>query len=59
MIFSTLFEIGLFILGLLYVGNMWFDSFIHMVEVNNDFDDKEKEKQEDKEREQLCKHLYS
>ena len=59
MIFSTFFEISLTILGFLYVSNMWFDSFIYALEVNKEIAQDESEKQADKEREQLCKHLYS
>ena len=59
MIFDIFFEIGLLVLGFLYVANMWFDSFIHASEVSRDIDEKEKEEREDKEREELCKNLYS
>ena len=59
MIFDVFFEIGLLVLGLLYVGDMYFDSILHLVEIGNDMEDKEKEEKEDKEREELCKHLYS
>ena len=59
MIFSNLFELGLFILGLLYVGNMYFDSCVHLMEVMNDINDDEKDKQHDEELKQLTQHIYS
>lgn len=59
MIFSVFFEIGLLVLGFLYVANMWFDSIIHAAEVSNEMDEKNKEAENDKTREQLCRHLYS
>ena len=59
MIFSLFFEIGLLVLGVFYVGHLWFESFLNMIEISKDLEEKEKEKQEDKEREELSKHLYS
>ena len=59
MIFSLFFEIALTVLGTLYILNLWFDSLLHASEVNKDLEDRDKEKADDKEREQLCKHLYS
>ena len=59
MLFSLGFEIGALVLGLLYVADLWFESIIHLYEVNQDVEEKEKEEKEDKEREALCKHLYS
>ena len=59
MIFSTLFEIGLFILGLLYVGDMYFDSVLHLIEIGNDITEKEKEEQNDKELQELTQHIYA
>ena len=59
MIFSLTFEIGMLVLGLLYVGNMYLDSFIHFIEVSKSIEDDEKEKEEDKQREELTRHLYS
>ena len=59
MLFSKLFELGLFIIGLLYVGDMYFDSVIHMLEVMNDIDEAEKDKQKDDELKQLSMHVYA
>ena len=55
MLFSVTGEIGLIVIGLLYVANKWFDSFIDILELikNNDNDEKEKEIPES------LKHIYS
>ena len=59
MIFSTFFEIGLLVLGFFYVANQVFGNVIALIEVGKDIEDKQKEEQEDKEREELTRHLYS
>ncbi len=59
MIVDTFFEIGLLILGLLYVGDMYLDSVIRMIEIANEMDEKAKEESNDKELEELSKHMYS
>ena len=59
MLFSFAFEIGLIILGLLYVGDMYLDSFIRLFEITNDMEKDEQEKQEDDKLIKLTKHLYS
>ena len=59
MIFSTFFEIGLLVLGFFYVANQIFGNVIALIEVGKDIEEKQKEKLEDKEREEFCKHLYS
>ena len=59
MLFSLFFEISLTVLGLLYIGDMYFDSIIHMLEVSNEIDSKDKEEQEDKKLSELSKHMYS
>ena len=59
MIFDKFFEIGLLILGLLYVGNMYFDSCLHLLEIANDMDEKEKEEEEEEELKKISKHMYS
>ena len=59
MIFSLFFEISLVVLGLLYIGNMYLDSFIHFIEVSKSMDNDEKEKEEDKQRAELTRHFYS
>jgi len=62
MLFSLTGEIGLIVIGLLYVCNKWFDSFIDMFELgvaehrevkNNNDEPKEKELPE------AFKHMYS
>ena len=59
MLFSGPFEIGLIILGLLYVGDMYLDSFIRLFEITNDMEKDEQEKQEDDKLIKLTKHMYS
>ena len=59
MIFSVFFEIGLIILGLLYVGDMIFDSIIDLIRVSKDIQDEENEKKNDDERKELTRHLYA
>ena len=41
MLFSIYGEVGLSICGLLYVLNKWFDSFIDLITIMKDNDDKE------------------
>ena len=55
MLFSVTGEIGMIVIGLLYVANKWFDSFIDILELikNNDNEEKEKEIPES------LKHIYS
>ena len=59
MLFSFTFEIGALILGFLYVGNMYLNSFIDLFELTKDIDKEEQEKQEDEDLKKLTKHLYS
>lgn len=59
MIFDRFFEWCLFILGLLYIGDMYLDSFIHLIEVNNDIEEQAEEKAKDEELQKLAQHLYS
>ena len=59
MIFSNIFELGLFILGLLYVGNMYLDSCIDIVRLNHEIDEEEEDKKHDEEVKKLVQHLYS
>ena len=59
MIFSRLFELGLFILGLLYVGDMYFDSVIELIRVTKEIDEEEKDKVHDEELKKLSEHMYS
>ena len=56
MLFSLVGEIGLIVIGLLYVGDCFLDSFINLMETvskNNSKDDDQKELPES------IKHLYS
>ena len=59
MIFSTFFEVSLVVLGFLYIANEVFSNVITLIEIGKDIEEKEKEKEEDKAREELTKHLYS
>ena len=52
MLFTQTGEIGLFVIGLLWVMNKWFNSFIDLVELMKN-DDEEKEIPES------LKHIYS
>ena len=59
MIFDKFFEICLFILGLLYVGNMYLDSCIDIARLNHEINEEEEDKKHDEELKELSKHLYS
>ena len=59
MLFSKLFELGLFILGLLYVGDLYFDSAIELLRVTHDLEEDEKEKDHDEELKEISKHMFS
>lgn len=59
MIFDVFFEVGLLIIGLLYVGDMIFDSVIDLIRIGREIEDEDKEKKEDEERKTLTQHLYS
>ena len=59
MIFSLFFEVGLLVLGFLYICNKVFENIITLIDVSKDIDEKEKEKAEDESRAELTKHLYS
>ena len=63
MLFDKFFEWGLLILGLLYIADMYFDSIIHLIEVNNDIEERDeakaKEENEKEKLEKLTQHLYS
>ena len=59
MLFSFTFEIGALILGLLYIGDMYFDSVIRLFEITNEIDKDEQEKREDEDLKKLSKHIYS
>ena len=59
MIFSFTFEIGALILGLLYIGDLYLDSIIDLIQVSNEIERNEEEKAKDEELKNLSKTLYS
>ena len=59
MLFSYGFEIGALVLGLLYIGHLYFKDVIELIEISKDIDNEEHEKQEDEKLKKLTKHLYS
>ena len=59
MIFDVFFEIGLLILGGLYIADMFLDSVINLIQVSRDIDEDDKNKAKDEELKELTKHLYS
>ena len=59
MIFSLFFEISLAVIGLIWVCNKVFENIISLIDVSKDIEENEKAKAEDKEREELTKHLYA
>lgn len=54
-----MFEIGLLILGLLYIGHLYFQDVIDLIETTNDIEKNEQEKAKDEELKRLSKSLYS
>ena len=59
MIFDVFFEVGLLILGGLYIADMFLDSIINLIQVSRDIDEDDKNKAKDEELKELTKHLYS
>ena len=59
MLFSYGFEIGALVLGLLYIGHLYFKDVIELIEISKDIDNEEQEKREDDDLKKLTKHLYS
>jgi len=59
MIFDVFFEVGLLILGGLYIADMFLDSIINLIQVSRDIDEDDKNKVKDEELKELTKHLYS
>ena len=59
MLFSYGFEIGALILGLLYIGDMYLDSIINLIQITNEIDKDEKDKQDDEDLKKMTKHIYS
>ena len=52
-----MFEIGLLVLGLLYIGDMYFDSVIDLIRVGHDI--QETEKNNEHEVSEIVQHMYS
>ena len=59
MIFSLTFEIGLLILGLLYIGDLYFDSVIDLIRIGHEIEEQEKNSSNDAEVSEIVKHMYS
>ena len=59
MLFSLTFEIGLLVIGFLYVGHLYFSDVIDLINVGREVEKEEKEKKHDEELSTLSKHLYS
>ena len=59
MMFSNLFEVGLLILGLLYVGDLYLDSIIDIVRLTHEINEEDEDKKHDEELKKIAQHLYS
>ena len=59
MIFDVFFEIGLLVLGGLYIADMFLDSFINLIQVSREIEEDDKNKAKDEELHELTQHLYS
>ena len=59
MIFSFTFEIGLLILGFLYIGHLYLDSIIDLIQVSNEIERNEEEKAKDEELKKISKSMFS
>ena len=57
MIFSIFFEIGLLVLGFLYVADMILDSIIDLIKAGNELE--EHEKNDDQKISEIVQHMYS
>ena len=57
MIFSIFFEIGLLVLGFLYVADMILDSIIELIKAGNELE--EHEKNNDQQISEIVQHMYS
>ena len=58
-LFDKFFEIGLLVLGGLYIADMFLDSVINLIQVCKDIDEDDKNKEKDDKLKELTKHLYS
>ena len=59
MIFSLTFEIGLLVIGFLYVGHLYFSDVIDLINIGREVEKEEKDKQNDEHLHEMTKHLYS
>ena len=59
MLFSRLLEIGLLILGFLYIGHLYFQDVIILIETTNDIEKDEEEKAKNDELKKITKSMYS
>ena len=59
MLFSIGFEISLAVIGFLYGGHLYFSDVIDLIQIGQDMEEKEKEKENNEELHQMTKHLYS
>lgn len=59
MLFSLTFEIGLLVIGFLYVGHLYFSDAIDLIQIGREVEKEEKDIQRDQELSTLSKHLYS
>ena len=59
MIFSFTFEIGLLILGLLYIIHLYFQDVIDLIETTNEIERNEEEKAKDEELKKISKSMFS
>ena len=59
MIFSFTFEIGLLILGLLYIIHLYFQDVIDLIETTNEIEKEENEIAKDEELKKISKSMFS
>ena len=59
MLFSRTFEIGLLVLGFLYVCHLFFKDVIALINITNDIEASNAQKVKDEELKNLTTHLYS
>ena len=54
-----MFEIGLLILGLLYIGHLYLDSIIDLIQTTQEIERNEEEKARDDDLKKITKSMYS
>ena len=59
MLFSFTFEIGALILGFLYIGHLYFQDVIDLIETTNEIERNEEEKAKDEELKKISKSMFS